>query len=212
MYTPSHFVEDRDGEIQRILTQFPLATLIAETSEGLVANHIPMLCETNREGRMTLVGHIARANSLGETAMPERDVLAIFRAEHAYISPNWYPSKAEHHSHVPTWNYQVVHCYGRVRVSNESKHLRRIVSKLTTRFETETNGDAAWRMGDAPADYMEMMIGAITAVEIDVSRVIAKSKLSQNRESGDFEGVIENLNKDSPNPLAQTMKTLMDQK
>ncbi len=208
MYVPTDFEESRSTEISRIIETFPLATLVAETAEGLVANHIPMLQDPTQKGGLRLIGHIARNNALHKDVLAGREVMVIFRAGEGYISPNWYPSKVEHHKHVPTWNYQAVHCYGALRVIDDAKQLRGIVGKLTKRFETETNGKDGWRMSDAPRDYMDQMIAAIIGIEIDVTRVIAKSKLSQNRETGDFDSVVAQLERGGSKELASAMRRI----
>ena len=205
MYVPSHFEETRASEISRIIEAFPLATLVAQTQDGLIANHIPLMQEVLPDGGVRLIGHIARNNPLHEDALSDVEGMAIFRAGDGYISPNWYPSKADHHKHVPTYNYQAVHCYGHLRMIDDPKVLRGIVGKLTKRFETETNGKQAWRMSDAPRDFMAQMIDAIIGIEIDVSRVVAKSKLSQNREAGDFDSVIAHLEQAGSLELATAM-------
>lgn len=189
MYLPPHFAEADEREVEAILDAAPLAALVVATEAGLVANHIPLL----REGRERLLGHIALANDLHRIAPDGCAVLAIFRGEDAYVSPNWYPTKPRHHRHVPTWNYQAVHVSGTLHFSHDEKAKRAIVGRLTRRFESETNGEAAWRMADAPAGYMAQMLAAIVAVEIRVTGIIAKSKLSQNRDAEDFAAVTEAL-------------------
>lgn len=201
MYTPAHFAEDRPEEIAGIIRDFPLATLVAPTADGLVANHVPLLAE----GEGLLVGHIARANDLHRAVAEGAGILAVFRADDSYVSPNWYPSKPAHHRHVPTWNYQAVHVTGRVSFPEDRKFLRGVVGRLTARFERERFGDAAWRMADAPADYMEAMLDAIVGLRIEIDRILAKSKLSQNRNSGDFENVAQVLRGEGRERMAEAM-------
>lgn len=201
MYNPEHFVEVDEDAIFALIDAHPLATLVAMTDAGLTANHIPLLAR----GNDTLIGHIARANPLHHDLTEGAAVMAIFQGVDGYISPNWYPSKAEHHRHVPTWNYQVVHLHGRIRFSHNEKLKRAIVGQLTKKFERMTNGPEAWRMADAPTDYMDHMLAAIVAFEIDVTRIEAKSKLSQNRETRDLASVAEHLRKEGRENLADAV-------
>jgi transcriptional regulator len=142
------------------------------------------------EGDAALIGHVALANDMHRIIPDGTPVLAIFRGQDAYVSPNLYPSKALHHRHVPTWNYQVVHVAGRISFQHDDKTKRAIVGRLTRDHERAMNGDAAWRMADAPRDYMEGMLAAIVAFRIDITGIIAKAKLSQNREAADHAGVV----------------------
>lgn len=201
MYIPAHFSETDLAEVQGLIDAHPLAALVAQTPEGLVANHIPLI----REGA-GLMGHIAKANQLHELLPDGAEVLAIFRGEESYISPNWYPSKAEHHRHVPTWNYQVVHVAGRIRFHHDDKLKRRAVALLTGKMEAEVNGDAAWRMGDAPADYLASMLQAIVAVTIEITGIAGKAKLSQNREDGDYKSVLDQMDARGKTEMAARMR------
>ena len=208
MYLPDHFQEHDHDEMNRIITDFPLATLVCMTDAGLVGHHLPIL----RQGDDQLIGHIAKANDLHQTVAHHADVMVIFRAEDAYISPNYYPTKPETHRHVPTWNYQAVHCHGRIRFDHSTKTKTAIVGKLTTYFERQTFGDQAWRMADAPKDYMAGMLDNIVGFTIDITRVIAKSKLSQNREPVDFDEVANVMADQDKHGLANRMKSLKNNK
>lgn len=186
MYIPAQFQEVSQTEIARILTDAPLGVIVAQTPEGLVANHIPLLAAPNGD----LIGHVALANDVHRQLAEDQDVLVIFRGDDGYVSPNYYPSKAEHHRHVPTWNYQIVHIHGRISFQHDEQSKRAAVGLLTRLHERRVNGAQAWRMADAPADYMVQMLGAIVALRIHPSRVLAKSKLSQNREARDLDGAV----------------------
>jgi transcriptional regulator len=189
MYLPAHFAETDAAEIAAILADAPLAALVAATPDGLVANHIPLLAD----GPDVLIGHVARANDLHRLVPDGADVMAIFRRDDAYITPNSYPTKADHHRHVPTWNYQAVHVHGAITFQHDERAKRKAVGLLTAWHERRLNGAAAWRMADAPADYMATMLSNVVAFRIDVTRVIAKSKLSQNREAIDHQGAVDTL-------------------
>lgn len=184
MYTPAHFAEADPQVIHNVLDGAPLAALVAQTATGLVANHIPLL----RDGD-DLVGHVALANDLHRDLPDGAPVLAIFTQGDAYVSPNWYPTKAETHRAVPTWNYVAVHVQGTLTWQHGEADKRRAVHLLTRAME----GAAGWRMGDAPPDYMQGMLAAIVAFRITVTRVLAKSKLSQNRTAEDRQSVAQHL-------------------
>jgi transcriptional regulator len=201
MYLPAHFAEDRPEEIDRIIAANPLAMLVASGAGGLTANHVPIL----RDGEARLIGHVALANDLHREVADGAEVMAVFRGVDGYISPNWYPSKAEHHRHVPTWNYQAVHLYGAIRFSHEAKAKTAVVGRLTKHFEALANGKDAWRMADAPRDYFAAMLDAIVAFEIAVTRTVAKSKLSQNRTAADHANVVRTLEARGEKALADAM-------
>ncbi len=185
MYVPKHFAETSSEEIRHIIDTFPLGTLVTHGVNGLDANQLPFALYPLDEQSSTLRAHVARANPIWQEIPDNSEVLVVFKATDAYISPNWYPSKHESHRQVPTWNYQVINVHGRIRFTDEVKFLRSVVGHLTRTHETRTEGSKAWRMGDAPRDYMAMMLQAIVGLEIAITRVVAKSKLSQNREDRD---------------------------
>ena len=149
------------------------------------ANQIPFELSEMAEGSGVLRAHIARANPLWQHVPESSEVLVVFRAMASYISPNWYPSKQVTHRLVPTWNYQVVNLYGKIRFVHDEKFLRAVVGRLTKHHEGNAEGERAWRIADAPADYIAGMLEAIVGVEISFDRIVAKSKLSQNREEAD---------------------------
>ncbi len=189
MYIPPHFEEVDEGAIAGLIADAPLACLVAQTAEGLLANHLPLL----RAPKGDLIGHVALANEMHRLITPDQEVLAVFRRDDAYVSPNFYPSKQEHHRHVPTWNYEVVHIYGRVSFQYDDHAKRVAVGLLTRDQERRLNGAAAWRMADAPAEYIDQMLGHIVALRMVPTRVLAKTKLSQNREARDYLGAVEGL-------------------
>lgn len=203
MYIPPHFNEIGSAEIASIVEASPLACIVAQTSEGLIANHIPVLVSSDGG----LVGHVALANDMHRLIAEEQEVLIVFRAEDAYISPNFYPSKPEHHRHVPTWNYQVVHMYGSIAFQHDERTKRAAVGLLTKTHERRLNGADAWRMADAPADYLDQMLANIVAFRITVSRTLAKSKLSQNRDERDYQGAIAGLDASGNDAMAGVMRS-----
>lgn len=206
MYLPAHFEETDAAEVAALMAAFPLACLVAATPEGLVANHLPLL--VGPDG--ALIGHVALANDLHRLVAEGQEVMAVFRGEEAYVSPNLYPSKAVHHRHVPTWNYQAVHVHGPIAFRHDEKAKRAAVGLLTREHERRLNGDAGWRMADAPADYLTGMLANIVAFRIEVRRVIAKAKLSQNREPADFAGVVESLEARGRDGMAARMRRIAE--
>lgn len=186
MYLPTHFKEHRPGEMQRVLREHPLGALITQGPKGVDANHIPFELDDTSGQNGTLRAHVARANPMWREVPAEgADVLVIFQASEAYISPNWYPSKPEHHRHVPTWNYQVVHAHGRLRVMDGERFVRGLVARLTREHEQRSQQAKPWKMGDSAPDFITSMLQAVVGIEIDITRLVGKSKLGQNREARD---------------------------
>ena len=202
MYLPPHFAETRPEAIAATLAGAPLACIVTQTDAGLVANHIPVLSAPDG----TLIGHVALANDMHRLIAPGQEVLAIFRADDAYVSPRFYPSKAEHHRHVPTWNYEVVHIHGTMTFQHDDHAKRAAVALLTRQHERRLNGADAWRMTDAPADYMETMLAAIVAFRLTPTRILAKAKLSQNREARDRAGAAAGLRESGHEAMAARME------
>mgnify|MGYP006164127391 FL=1 len=186
MYLPTHFEEHRPGELQRVLREHPLGALITHGPQGLDANHIPFELDETTGPHGTLRAHVARANPVWrEVPADGADVLVIFQASEAYISPNWYPSKPEHHRHVPTWNYQVVHAHGRLRVMDDERFVRGLVARLTREHEQRSQQVRPWKMGDSAPEFITGLLQAIVGIEIELTRLVGKSKLGQNREARD---------------------------
>jgi len=201
MYTPPHFAETDLVRIEALCDAHPLAAVVAMTGEGPLVNHLPLL----RDGD-GFQGHVALANPMHRLIALDTPVVAIFTAAQGYVSPNWYPSKAETHKAVPTWNYQVVHVHGHLTFSHEDRDKRRAVSLLTSRHERATNGTGGWRMGDAPADFLQAMLDGIVAMRLTVGRIDAKSKLNQNRAPADVASVIDALESVGNPGLAGAMR------
>ena len=202
MYIPQHFQEIDKDRIRGVMQAAPLACVVAHTEMGLIANHLPLLA--SRSG--TIIGHVALNNDMHRLIADGQEVLTIFRGEDAYISPNFYPSKPEHHKHVPTWNYQVVHVYGAITFQHDEQTKRAAVGLLTRDHERRVHGKNGWRMTDAPADYLEAMLRNIVALRIEVRRILAKSKLSQNREERDYLGAVAGLRATGHEALSQAME------
>lgn len=191
MYLPTHFAEERDETIGRLIADYPLGTLVTLGSEGLSANHIPFMFDAEAGPHGTLRGHVARGNAVWHDHAPEHEALVIFQGPQAYISPNWYPTKQDEHRVVPTYNYAVVHAYGELVVHDDEKWLRAFLGRLTKRMESPQV--RPWKMGDAPQDYLATMVQGIVGIEIVVSRLVGKWKVSQNRSPVDREGAAAGL-------------------
>jgi transcriptional regulator len=191
LYLPDHFEEARPERIRELVARFPLATLVTRGDDSISANHIPLLLEPDRGAHGVLIGHVARANDLWRPGNHEGESLAIFQSWDAYISPNWYASKAETHEVVPTWNYATVHVYGTLTIHDDEKWLRGVVGKLTRAMETAQ--PRPWKMADAPRAYIDTMLASIVGIKLSTTRILAKTKASQNRTDQDAEGAARGL-------------------
>lgn len=190
MYTPSHFDETRPEPLQQLLREHPLGLLITHGPQGLDANPVPFLYDAQPEGAGVLTAHVARANPVWKEAAGS-EVLVAFQGPQAYVSPNWYPSKAENGKAVPTWNYIVVQARGRLVVRDDLEWLRRLVTRLTQRHESTQ--PVPWQVSDAPADYLDAMLRGIVGIEIPLTSLRGKWKMSQNHPAANREGVARGL-------------------
>jgi transcriptional regulator len=191
MYEVEVFREARIEVLHALIGAHPLATLVCVTPQGLEANHIPLLIDAAPAPWGTLRGHVARGNPLWRTFAEATEVLAVFQGAQGYITPSWYPTKAASGKVVPTWNYAVVHAYGPLRIHHGSAWLRALVTRLTAGQESPRA--QPWHVSDAPADYIDTMLKAIVGIEIPVTRMQGKWKMSQNRVARDKQGVIQGL-------------------
>jgi transcriptional regulator len=203
MYIPAHFAETRKEVLHSRIVQHPFGTLITHGSSGLDANHIPFELAAEDGELGVLRAHVARANPVWQEVANGDEVLVVFHAGDAYISPNWYPSKHELHKQVPTWNYMVVHAHGRITILDDERYVRGVVGRLTRTHEASEL--KPWKMGDAPKDYVDAMVKAIVGVQIEVTRLVGKSKLSQNKEARDIQGAAEALKSSGESQLADAM-------
>ena len=187
MHTPKHFEETRIEVLHDLIRRQSLATLIVMGSKGLNANHIPLHLSEAPGSLGTLRGHVSRSNPVWKDFDPAVPALAIFSGPDAYISPNWYATKKETGQAVPTWNYVVAHAYGPLRVVEDPAWLRAHIDELTRHKESAF--PEPWTTQDAPADYIARLLGGIVGLEIEVSRIEGKWKVSQNRQEADRRGV-----------------------
>ena len=191
MYLPKHFEETRVDVLHALIRAHPLGALVVMTPRGLDANHIPLEVDPDPAPFGTLRGHIARANPLWRETIHDGQALAIFQGPDTYVSPAWYATKQETGKVVPTWNYAVVHAHGPMRFIDDRAWLRAFVERLTHRHEAAR--PEPWKVTDAPADYIDTQLGAIIGLEVPITRLVGKWKVSQNRASRDRAGAIEGL-------------------
>ena len=206
MYNPSGFAIKDLHELQQQILDTRLAVVITHDEQGLQASHLPLLFSPDQGPNGTLYGHFARANPQWKALQNGAEALVIFAGADAYISPGFYPSKAEHGKVVPTWNYVAVHAYGTAEVFTDADRLLNLVSALTDRHEA---GRAQpWTVAEAPADYIDGMLKAIVGFSLPIQRLEGKRKLSQNRSTADIAGVREGLAA-SPDVHDQALAHLM---
>jgi len=198
MYIPAHFAAD-DAAVRELLTRHGAADLITLTADGLLATMLPFAYEPAAGEHGTLLGHVARNNDQWRKPAAGES-LAIVRGPDAYVSPSWYAAKAEHGRVVPTWNYVTAHVYGRLVVHDDPAWVEDVVRRLTAKHEAArlaAPGQApewpAWSVDDAPRTFIEGQLRAIVGLELQITRIEAKAKLSQNRPVTDIPGVVVGL-------------------
>ena len=186
MYLPKHFAETDIAEMHALMRARPLATLLSHGPDGLNANHIPLLLVDGK-----LQGHVARANPLWQAGKVVGEILVIFHGDESYISPSNYATKAEHGKVVPTWNYVAVHAYGELRVIDDPAWIFSQISALTATNEAAL--PQPWAVSDAPTEHIEKMLGAIVGIEISITRLLGKWKVSQNQPAENQASLVEAL-------------------
>ncbi len=177
---PKHLMADADA--RAAMRAFDRAALLV--TPDLCATHLPFYVEGDR-----LIGHVARGNPQWRSA--PCDALVVMAGAEAYVSPNWYPSKAEHGRAVPTWNYATLHVRGRLSMFDDRARLEEVVARLSAQFESAQ--EKPWTIGEAPRDYIEKLLGGIVGVELAITSVEGKRKLSQDKTAADVAGVVAGL-------------------
>ena len=189
MYLPKHF-EVTDPEILAdLIEKYPLAMLIGSIGDTMEINHLPLMLSKDRS---RLFGHVAKANPLlkiAEQAVP--NLTAVFNGPNAYVTPSWYLTKKETGKVVPTWNYAVVHAQGKISVIQDTAWLHGHVTQMTNTHEPTYQ--SLWKVDDTPDEYIQMMLNAIVGIEIEITSLVGKFKLSQNRPAEDYEAVLNEL-------------------
>jgi transcriptional regulator len=193
MYIPAHFAESRPETLAALMGEFPLASLVTLSPRGVEANPVPLIWLPEKR---ELHGHLARANPLWHEHPQEADVLAVFNGAQAYVSPNYYPSKAENGKAVPTWNYLTVQARGRLEVIDDPAWTREFLTRLTALHEADQ--PRPWSLGDAPLAYIEANLKAIVGIVIRVTELQGKWKASQNQSAQNRAGVVVGLRERAP--------------
>lgn len=197
MYLPSAFRQDDLAELHAQMQASPFALLTSAGAAGVQASHLPLLLAPDEGEFGTLYGHFARANPHWRDLQGGAEALAVFSGPDAYISPGWYPAKAEHGKVVPTWNYIAVHARGPVELIEEPERLLQIVSRLSDQHES--GRERPWAVSDAPREYLDSMLRAIVVFALPIRSLEGKWKLGQNRSAADQAGVRDGLAA-SPSP------------
>lgn len=208
MYIPKHFEETRVDVLHQLIREHAFAALVTLGPDGLNANHIPFEINPEPAPFGTLRGHVARANPVWKDAAPGTEALVMFQGPSTYITPSWYATKKETGKVVPTWNYAMVHAYGPLRAVEDAGWLRGLLGQLTDHHESRRS--EPWKLADAPDEFIERQMKAIIGIEIPITRLIGKWKVSQNRPAVDRDGVIAGLAQNGDAP-SQAMAELVRQ-
>ena len=195
---PAHFAAPDDA-LDQLMAAPGAVDLVSSTATGLTATTLPMLHDP---GAGTLSGHLARTNTQWRDSVGE--VLVIVRGPDGYVSPSWYATKTQHGRVVPTWDYVVAHVHGELRVHDDPDWLAGHVRRLTGVHEGAR--PAPWSVDDAPERFVAGQLRAIVGVEVAITRVEAKWKLSQNRSDADVDGVVRGLHADGLRDLADAVE------
>jgi transcriptional regulator len=185
-----HRLDNLDAQFS-LIEEHALGAWVVQGEDGLVANHIPFLLDRTRGPHGTLIGHVARANPVWKSLATAASSIVMFQGPQSYITPNWYPGKAEHGKVVPTWDYAAVHAHGVARVVEDRDWLMDMLARLTNAQEAPQ--PAPWRVADAPADYIDKLLRAIVGIEIPIARLEGKLKASQDEAVRDRLGTVDGL-------------------
>jgi transcriptional regulator len=203
MYIPKSFSETDLARLHSLMQAYNFATVVTTQADGVpLASHVPLLIDTTRGAYGTLIGHLARANDQWK-AMSSQEVLVIFQGPHAYVSPSWY----QEHPSVPTWDYAVVHAYGKPRVIQDAGELEIMLRDLVQTHEARFENP--WSITQAQ-DFVHKRLPAVVGFEIEITRLEGKFKLSQNRSEEDQQLVIQKLQQ-LHEPLATEVAQMLEQ-
>jgi len=191
MYLPKQFEETSVPVLLSLIKAHPLATVVTVSSTGLNANHIPMVIASNSDGKMTLRGHVARANPMLEDLAVSPETLLVFQGAEHYITPSWYATKKVTEKVVPTWNYAVVHVKGQMHVVDDAEWLHGQLEDLTA--QQESGREMPWSVNDAPAEFLNQIKRAIVGFEVQIESMVGKWKVSQNQPPGNRASVVQGL-------------------
>ncbi|UVF18546.1 FMN-binding negative transcriptional regulator [Microvirga terrae] len=207
MYQPPHFREDDLAVQHALIKAHPFGLLVTFGSEGLEANPIPFVLDASASARGTLKAHLSRANPQWRTFDPDQEALVVFQGPETYITPSWYAAKREHGKVVPTWNYAIVQARGRLIIRDDPDWLRRQIGAMTDLQEGPR--PEPWSVGDAPAPFVAAQLKGIVGIEIEITRIEGKWKVSQNRSEADRIGVSAGLRL-SADDASRRMAELVD--
>jgi transcriptional regulator len=207
MYLPKLHEENDLGVLHALIGAHPLGTWATQGDGGIIMNHLPFILDPDRGRYGTLMCHVSRANTVWKSFSGSVESVIAFHGAEAYISPSWYVSKALHGKVVPTWNYAVVHAHGIPALLDESRLLEHL-AQLTAAHEA--GRPVPWHVGDAPAEFIRHMSQQIVGIEIPISRIVGKWKISQNRSAEDRRGVVVGLEANG-DARSREMADLVDQ-
>lgn len=205
MYVPKHFAASNDV-VRELLSNQGAADLITTGDDGLAATVVPFIFDPDEGENGALHGHIARANSHWRLTV-NGEALVIVRGPDTYVSPSWYPSKAENERVVPTWNYSVLHVRGRLEWHHEPAWIESLVQRLTDKHEQALGAQEPWRVDDAPKSFIDKQLRAVVGVSIEITSVEAKMKMSQNRSQSDAAGVVTGLASSGRTAVAEAVRS-----
>lgn len=211
MYVPKHHqLNDREA-LFALMEASPFGAWVCMTDGGLIANHVPFFLDQSKGPFGTLVGHVSRANEVWHKLNPDTPSMVLFQGPQAYITPSWYPGKAEHGKVVPTWNYTVAHAHGIARVIEDRDWLLAMLNRLT--HAQEVSQPMPWKISDAPADYIDKLLRGIVGIEIPIDRLEGKLKASQEKDLPTRNGIMAGLQQapsDDARLMAELVRTATD--
>ena len=191
MYIPPYHAENDLNTVQSLIDAQPLGAWVALGPDGLIANHIPFILDRSRGEFGTLRAHVSRANTVWQQLSAEQDSLVMFQGPQSYITPSWYPTRLTEGTVVPTWNYAVVHAHGKPQVIEDPRWMLQFLNDLT---EHNESGQAMpWKVADAPREFIERLARAVVGIEIPITKLQGKWKLSQDEAMPDRRGTVAGL-------------------
>lgn len=206
MYVSKYHQWNDQAAIFSLMDAYPLGAWVCAGQEGLVANHVPFFLDRTRGALGTLIGHVSRANPVWRQQQGDSASVVMFQGPQAYITPGWYPGKAEHGKVVPTWNYAVAHAHGVARVRDDRDWLLDMLNRLVSVHESSQ--PMPWQVSDAPVDYLDKLLAAIVGIEIPIDRLEGKLKASQDEDWQDRLGTVNGLQQ-MPGEQARQMADLV---
>ncbi len=208
MFQPPMFNEDRMDVMHDLIDKYSFGIMIGHEGGALSINHLPFILHPELSEKGTLRGHISKGNPLWKNHDANNDVTVIFQGPHHYISPGWYASKAEHEKVVPTWNYATVHATGKLKLIEDTDWLIAQLSTLTDKHEA--GYDEPWKVSDAPEKYIRGQMKGIVGIEIEITELIGKWKMSQNKNDADKTGILAGLTKEGDDNALDMVDVMKD--